>query len=119
MLLEPFMSDWVDGKAVNRLTPEAVELSVAISSGLGSTSAWSWLKLPVVENMERVMDSTTLPTLLLGGEGSSDQEATFGSWSNALALPGVKGLVVGRTLLYPHDNDVSKAVAQAANLVHK
>jgi len=55
----------------------------------------------------------------LGGEGSSDQEATFSSWSNALALPGVKGLVVGRTLLYPHDNDVSKAVAQAANLVHK
>jgi DhnA family fructose-bisphosphate aldolase class Ia len=119
MLLEPFMSDWVDGKAVNRLTAEAVELSVAISSGLGSTSAWSWLKLPVVENMERVMDATTLPTLLLGGEGSSDQEATFSSWSNALALPGVKGLVVGRTLLYPHDNDVSKAVAQAANLVHK
>jgi hypothetical protein len=119
MLLEPFMSDWVDGKAVNRLTAEAVELSVAISSGLGSTSAWSWLKLPVVENMERVMEATTLPTLLLGGEGSSDQEATFGSWSNALALPGVKGLVVGRTLLYPHDNDVSKAVAQAANLVHK
>ena len=119
MLLEPFMSDWVDGKAVNRLTAEAVELSVAISSGLGSTSAWSWLKLPAVENMERVMDATTLPTLLLGGEGSSDQEATFSSWSNALALPGVKGLVVGRTLLYPHDNDVSKAVAQAANLVHK
>jgi hypothetical protein len=119
MLLEPFMSDWVDGKAVNRLTAEAVELSVAISSGLGSTSAWSWLKLPVVENMERVMDATTLPTLLLGGEGSSDQDATFSSWSNALALPGVKGLVVGRTLLYPHDNDVSKAVAQAANLVHK
>jgi hypothetical protein len=119
MLLEPFMSDWVDGKAVNRLTAEAVELSVAISSGLGSTSAWSWLKLPVVENMERVMDATTLPTLLLGGEGSSDQEATFDSWSNALALPGVKGLVVGRTLLYPHDNDVLKAVAQAANLVHK
>jgi myo-inositol catabolism protein IolC len=69
--------------------------------------------------MERVMDATTLPTLLLGGEGSSDQEATFDSWSNALALPGVKGLVVGRTLLYPHDNDVLKAVAQAANLVHK
>jgi len=119
IMLEPFMSKWVDGKAVNELTAEAVELSVAISSGLGSTSAYSWLKLPVVKEMERVMDATTLPTLLLGGEGGNDQDQAFQSWSEALALPGVRGLVVGRTLLYPKDDDVSAAVSQAANLVHK
>jgi DhnA family fructose-bisphosphate aldolase class Ia len=119
IMLEPFMSKWVDGKAVNELTAEAVELSVAISSGLGSTSAYSWLKLPVVKDMERVMDATTLPTLLLGGEGGNDQDQAFQAWSQALALPGVKGLVVGRTLLYPKDDDVSAAVSQAANLVHK
>jgi hypothetical protein len=119
IMLEPFMSKWVDGKAVNELTAEAVELSVAISSGLGSTSAYSWLKLPVVKEMARVMDATTLPTLLLGGEGGNDQDQAFQSWSQALALPGVKGLVVGRTLLYPKDDDVSAAVSQAANLVHK
>ena len=119
IMLEPFMSKWVDGKAVNELTAEAVELSVAISSGLGSTSAYSWLKLPVVKEMERVMDATTLPTLLLGGEGGNDQDEAFQSWSQALALPGVRGLVVGRTLLYPKDDDVSAAVSQAANLVHK
>jgi DhnA family fructose-bisphosphate aldolase class Ia len=119
IMLEPFMSKWVDGKAVNELTAEAVELSVAISSGLGSTSAYSWLKLPVVKEMERVMDATTLPTLLLGGEGGNDQDEAFQSWSEALALPGVRGLVVGRTLLYPKDDDVSAAVSQAANLVHK
>ncbi len=118
IMLEPFMSDWVEGKVVNQLTTEAVELSVAIASGLGSTSAWSWLKLPVVPNMERVMQATTLPTLLLGGEGGNDQDETFGSWSNALELPGVRGLVVGRTLLYPHNDDVAGAVAQAADLVH-
>lgn len=119
IMLEPFMSEWVDGKVKNQLTAEAVELSVAISAGLGSTSAYSWLKLPVVPNMERVMEATTLPTLLLGGEGGSDQDETFDSWANALALPGVRGLVVGRTLLYPKDDDVASAVAQAANLVHK
>ena len=119
IMLEPFMSKWVDGKAVNELTAEAVELSVAISSGLGSTSAYSWLKLPVVKEMARVMDATTLPTLLLGGEGGNDQDQAFQSWSEALALPGVRGLVVGRTLLYPKDDDVSAAVSQAANLVHK
>lgn len=119
IMLEPFISKWVDGKAVNELTAEAVELSVAISAGLGSTSAYSWLKLPVVPNMERVMEATTLPTLLLGGEGGSDQDQAFQSWSDALKLPGVKGLVVGRTLLYPKDDDVTVAVSQAANLVHK
>lgn len=119
IMLEPFMSKWVDGKVVNQLTTEAVELSVTISAGLGSTSAWSWLKLPVVPNMYRVMEATTLPTLLLGGEGGNDQDETFESWANALALPGVRGLVVGRTLLYPHDDDVAGAVAQAADLVHK
>lgn len=118
IMLEPFMSDWVEGKVVNQLTTEAVELSINISSGLGSTSAWSWLKLPVVPNMQRVMEATTLPTLLLGGEGGSDQDETFESWANALALPGVRGLVVGRTLLYPHDDDVAGSVAQAADLVH-
>lgn len=117
IMLEPFMSKWVNGKVVNDLTPEAVELSVAIASGLGSTSAYSWLKLPVVKDMERVMEATTLPTLLLGGEGGNDQDETMQSWANALALPGVRGLVVGRTLLYPKDDDVAKAVSQAADLV--
>ena len=119
IMLEPFMSKWSSGLAVNELTAEAVELSVAITSGLGSTSAYSWLKLPVVPNMERVMEATTLPTLLLGGEGGNHQERAFQDWSEAMALPGVRGLVVGRTLLYPKDEDVSSAVAQAADLVHK
>lgn len=119
IILEPFMSKWSDGLAVNELTAEAVELSVAISSGLGSTSAYSWLKLPVVPNMERVMEATTLPTLLLGGEVGNDQDRAFQEWSDTMALPGVRGLVVGRILLYPKDDDVSSAVAQAAELVHK
>ena len=39
--------------------------SVAIASGLGAASAYSWMKLPVVADMERVMEATTMPTLLL------------------------------------------------------
>ena len=37
---------------------------------------------------------------------------------DALALPGVRGLTVGRTLLYPADGDVAGAVDIAARLVH-
>ncbi len=118
IMIEPFMSEWVDGRVRNDLSTEAVILSIAIASGLGSSSAYSWLKLPVVAEMERVMAATTLPTLLLGGEVSDDQDEAFESWSNALSLPNVRGLVVGRSLLYPPDGDVVAAVDTAAALVH-
>lgn len=65
-MLEPFLSSRVNGKVVNDLSPDAVIKSIHISQGLGSTSAYTWMKLPVVDEMERVMDATTLPTLLLG-----------------------------------------------------
>ena len=75
--------------------------SVGVCSALGRTSAYTWMKLPVVPEMERVMDSTTFPTLLLGGDPDTSPEETYASWRAALQLPAVRGLVVGRTLLYP------------------
>ncbi len=115
-MLEPFMSTRVDGKVRNDLSPDAVIKSVHIGQGLGSTSAYTWMKLPVVPEMDRVMDSTTLPTLLLGGDPTDPDEA-FASWEKALSLPAVRGLIVGRTLLYPPDDDVAGAVATAVKLV--
>jgi hypothetical protein len=116
-MLEPFLSRRVDGRVVNDLSPDAVIKSVHITQGLGATSAWTWLKLPVVAEMERVMDATTLPTLLLGGDPTGHPEETYARWRNALALPSVRGLVIGRTLLYPPDDDVAGAVDTAAALV--
>jgi DhnA family fructose-bisphosphate aldolase class Ia len=115
-MMEPFMSTRVDGKVRNDLSPDAVIKSVHICQGLGATSAYTWMKLPVVDEMDRVMESTTLPTLLLGGDPANPGEA-FASWEKALALPSVRGLIVGRTLLYPPDDDVSSAVATAVGLV--
>jgi hypothetical protein len=117
-MVEPFMSTRSNGKVKNDLSADAVILSVAISSGLGRTSRHTWLKLPVVDDMERVMASTTMPTLLLGGDPTSDQDETFASWERALAAPGVRGLVVGRSLLYPADDDVASAVDAAVAMVH-
>lgn len=118
IMVEPFMSTRAGGKIVNDLSTEAVIHSVTIAAGLGATSSHSWLKLPVVEEMERVMAATTLPTLLLGGDAGPDPDETFSRWEQALSLPGVRGLTVGRTLLYPADDDVAAAVGQAARLVH-
>jgi DhnA family fructose-bisphosphate aldolase class Ia len=118
IMLEPFLSRWSDGRIVNDLSPDAVISSIAIASGLGASSAYTWLKLPVVDDMERVMAATTLPTLLLGGDSDRSPDETYASWEAALVLPGVHGLVVGRTLLYPQNGDVALAVDTAAALVH-
>ncbi|HEX5907755.1 MAG TPA: deoxyribose-phosphate aldolase [Propionibacteriaceae bacterium] len=116
-MVEPFMSSRFSGKIVNDLSPDAVIKSVHIAQGLGASSAYTWMKLPVVHEMERVMDSTTLPTLLLGGDPDSAPDETYAAWQAALALPSVRGLVVGRTMLYPADDDVAKAVDTAVSLV--
>jgi len=116
-MIEPFISHRVDGRMRNDLSPEAVIRSITVSAGLGTTSAYTWLKLPVVEDMERVLAASTLPALLLGGEVSADQEAVFTQWRKALRIPSVRGLVVGRTLLFPPDDDVAGAVDAAVGLL--
>lgn len=116
-MIEPFMSSRINGKVVNDLSADAVIKSVHIAQGLGASSAYTWMKLPVVPEMERVMQSTTLPTLLLGGDPDGSPDDTYASWQAALALPSVRGLVLGRTMLYPSDDDVTRAVDTAVSMV--
>lgn len=117
-LIEPFWSVQRDGRVVNLLDPDSVIKSIHVASGLGATSAYTWLKLPVVDDLARVMDATTLPTLLLGGDPSDSPQKTYASWAEALTLPSVRGLVVGRALLFPANGDVAGAVDIAVELVH-
>ncbi|WSD84203.1 aldolase [Streptomyces canus] len=115
-MVEPFISVWEDGRIRNDLSTDAVIKSVTIASGLGRRTAYNWLKLPVVDDMERVLASSTLPALLLGGE-VTDAEAAFASWGRALKQPTAQGLVVGRSLLYPAGGDVAGAVDKAVSLL--
>lgn len=88
----------------------------ALAVGSRPAAMNSRTDLPVVPEMDRVMDATTMATLLLGGDPTDPDEA-FASWEKALALPSVRGLIVGRTVLYPADDDVSSAVATAVAMV--
>jgi hypothetical protein len=116
-MIEPFISHRVEGRVRNDLSPEAMMRAIAIASGLGTTSAYTWLKVPVVPDMERVMAASTLPALLLGGEVLDDPQSAYAGWRKALRLPNVKGLVAGRSLLYPADDDVATAVDTAVSLL--
>jgi hypothetical protein len=116
-LVEPFITRSIDGRARNDLSADAVIRSMAIASGLGTTSAYTWLKIPVVDDMERVAEAATLPAVLLGGEIADRPDEMFAGWQKALQLPGVRGLVVGRNLLYPPGDDVAAAVDIAVSLL--
>ena len=118
-MVEPFISHRVDGRVRIDLGAEASIRAMTVAAGIGNTSAYTWLKVPVVEDMERVMAATTLPALLLGGEVSGAQDAAFESWRKALKLPTVQGLVIGRSLLYPPDDDVAAAVDTAVGLLQE
>jgi hypothetical protein len=121
VFVEPFISRRTpDGRLVNDLSAEAVTRSLAIASGLGGCSAYTWLKVPVTEDpddMAEVMATSTLPAVLLGGDVGDDQDAAYEKWRGALRLPTVRGLVVGRSLLYPPDDDVAAAVDTAVGLL--
>jgi uncharacterized protein len=116
-IIEPFIARREDGRIRNDLSPEAMMRAISVASGLGATSAYTWLKVPVVPDMEQVMAASTLPALLLGGEVPDDPESAFAGWHKALRLPNVLGLVAGRSLLYPADDDVADAVDTAVSLL--
>lgn len=96
---------------------DALLRAVAIGAGLGSSSSYNWLKVPAGKDPARMLATTTLPALILGGAPGPDPEATYASWERAMEVPNVRGLVVGRALLFPSDGDVAGAIDRAARIV--
>ncbi len=106
-----------DGRAKLLDDEQALIRAVGVGAGLGGTSSATWLKIPASADPARLLAATTLPALILGGAPGSDPEAAYRSWEQSMEVPNVRGLMVGRSLLYPLDGDVEAAVARAADIV--
>ena len=118
-MLEPLpYTTNAEGRAVLDIHDDALVKCVGVANALGASSAYTWLKLPATDQVERVMAATSLPGLILGGTPGPDPATAFDEWRRAIAVPNVRGLVVGRSLLYPPDGDVAAAVATASDIVH-
>ena len=118
-MIEPF---WAThdrpGHVRNEYATELVVRSVTVTSALGATSAHTWLKLPIIAEMERVLAATTLPVVVLGGDaGGEGSHEAMASFERVLSLPGVRGVAAGRRLLYPDDDDVAGAVHEVVRLL--
>ena len=115
-MVEPFMSA---AKAIGSSTTSPRPAS---SSRSGSRARWGPRGLHLAEGAGRRRHGARH-----GGHDAADPAARwrsstspdeiYASWAEALALPGVRGLVVGRALLYPPDDDVAAAVDSAVALV--
>lgn len=106
-----------DGSLTLLKDAPALARAITIASALGTTSAHTWLKMPSCDEPEVVFASTTLPCVVLGGVPGPDPAADLMSWGRTLVQPTVRGLVVGRALLYPPDGDVRAAVEAAARVL--
>lgn len=106
-----------DGRRTLLKDSRSLARAATIASALGTTSAYTWLKMPSCDDPETVFAATTLPCVVLGGVPGPDPAADLESWGRTLLQPVVRGLVVGRALLYPPDGDVAGAVAAAGRVL--
>ncbi len=113
----PYKKDATGMPMLDKST-DRLDKIVSITAGFGSSASYTWLKLPSWTSHVTLRESTTLPILLLGGDPGKNLDTTFEEWRSALQIPNVIGLVAGRPLLYPFDNDVERSVDRAAKLVH-
>jgi hypothetical protein len=111
----PYVRD-ASGKLILHKDSASLARAVTVASGIGVTSAYTWLKLPSPDDAA-ALDATTLPVVVLGGVPSDDPAADLASWGRTLHHDAVRGLVIGRALLYPPDGDVSAAVDAAAKVL--
>lgn len=86
-------------------SPDDLVRLVGVASAMGYSSAHRWLKLPMVGDMARVAAATTCPIVLLGGGNPGTTEQLVANVTEALAAgPNVRGLMIGRGVLYPEDD---------------
>jgi hypothetical protein len=116
-MVEPFISTREGGNVTNVLTTEAMMNAVGIAASLGSTSSYTWLKVPIVADMDALLGASTLPALILGGDVRGNVDDMYAQWARALAQPTAQGFVLGRTLLFPADDDVDAALNNVIGLL--
>jgi DhnA family fructose-bisphosphate aldolase class Ia len=120
IFVEPLPVAVQDDKVKVDADPERLIKLVGVVSALGSSSTRIWLKLPYCDSFEQVARATTLPILLLGGEASDNVGSLLTEIQTAMnAASNVRGVLMGRNLLYPTGDDPLPLAHAVHSIVHE
>jgi len=119
VFLDPLPVEKKDGKYAIKRTPTDLIKILGVAAALGDSSRNLWLKIPFCEDYSRVVKSTTLPLLMLGGESKGDPTGTIGEFVAGLkAGNNVRGALVGRNILFPGKDDPLATALAVNRVVH-
>lgn len=103
---------------VEKKAPEMIR-AVGVATALGDSCRNLWLKLPYAEEFGRIAGATTCPILMLGGEVKGDPAGLLEQFALGLeAGDNVRGVLVGRNVLFPQDRDPALMAAAVSRMVH-
>ena len=115
--VEPLRMDWDGNSWVMKNTADELVKLVGVISAMGETSSRTWMKLPYCQDFQRVAMATSLPILMLGGDTLGNPESTFRDFQAGMdSRNNVRGVMVGRNVLYPGSDDPA-AVARAVHMI--
>lgn len=98
---------------------EALVKIVGVATALGDSSRNIWLKIPYCKEFENVARATTCPILMLGGAVKESAEPLLAEFYQGMqAGKNVRGVLVGRNVLFPGDDDPRAVAAAVSGIVH-
>jgi DhnA family fructose-bisphosphate aldolase class Ia len=93
---------------------------VGVAAALGNSAQGLWHKLPWCEDFDVVAGASSLPILLLGGPVLDDPGPLLTQIRDGLdAGPNVRGVLLGRNVLYPSAHDPLALAGAVQRLVHQ
>lgn len=120
VFLEALMMERVESKYRAAKTADPLIRVVNVASGLGVSSALTWLKIPYCEGFERVAEATTCPILMLGGEARGDPTGLLEEFAAGMrAGATVRGALVGRNVTFPGQDDPLAVALAVSAIVHR
>ncbi|HEX9017057.1 MAG TPA: deoxyribose-phosphate aldolase [Chloroflexota bacterium] len=120
VFLEPLPSEKVDGVyRVKRTAADNIK-QMGVASALGYSSLNTWLKIQCTADMEKVVQASSLPLLMLGGESKGNPMEMLDQFHAGIALGGnVRGAMVGRNVTFPGPDDPAAVAPAVDAIVHK
>lgn len=120
IFLEPLPAKKIDGVYKVDKSSEALLKLIGMATALGEGSSHTWLKVPYVENFAQAARATTLPLLVLGGDMGSNPFPAIEEVERAMqSAKNARGALIGRSVLFPGDEDPLAILTVVNGIVHK